>query len=55
MEVKEGLAERPRFTVAIELADKEAPDPTRIELAAFDRTREIVRPRIARIGVRYRF
>jgi phenylacetate-CoA ligase len=33
MEVKEGLAERPRFAVAIELADKEAPDPTRIELA----------------------
>lgn len=33
MEVKEGLAERPRFTVAIELADKEAADPTRIELA----------------------
>lgn len=26
-----------------------------IELAAFDRTREIVRPRIARIGLRYRF
>ncbi len=26
-----------------------------IELAAFDRTREIVRPRIARIGARYRF
>ncbi len=25
MEVKEGLAERPRFTVAVELADKEAP------------------------------
>jgi phenylacetate-CoA ligase len=33
MEVKEGLADRPRFTVAIELADKEAADPTRIELA----------------------
>jgi phenylacetate-coenzyme A ligase PaaK-like adenylate-forming protein len=33
MEVKEGLADRPRFTVAIELADKEATDPTRIELA----------------------
>ena len=33
MEVKEGLAERPRFTVAIELADKEAADPTRIDLA----------------------
>ena len=26
-----------------------------IELAAFNRTREIVRPRIARIGLRYRF
>lgn len=33
MEVKEGLADRPRFAVAIELADKEDPDPTRIELA----------------------
>ena len=33
MEVKEGLADRPRFTVALELADKEATDPTRIELA----------------------
>ncbi|WP_119305182.1 phenylacetate--CoA ligase family protein [Dongia deserti] len=33
MEVKEGLADRPRFTVAIELADKETADPTRIELA----------------------
>ena len=33
MEVKEGLAERPRFTVAVELADKEGADPTRIELA----------------------
>ena len=33
MEVKEGLADRPRFTVAIELAGKEAADPTRIELA----------------------
>ncbi|MGH6894198.1 MAG: phenylacetate--CoA ligase family protein [Dongiaceae bacterium] len=33
MEVKEGLADRPRFTVAIELADKEDPDPTRIDLA----------------------
>jgi len=33
MEVKEGLADRPCFTVAIELADKEATDPTRIELA----------------------
>jgi len=33
MEVKEGLAERPRFTVAVELADKESTDPTRIELA----------------------
>lgn len=33
MQVQEGLAERPRFTVAIELADKEAPDPTRIDLA----------------------
>ena len=33
MEVKEGLADRPRFTVAIELADKEPADPTRIELA----------------------
>jgi phenylacetate-CoA ligase len=33
MEVKEGLADRPRFTVAIELADKEAADPTRIDLA----------------------
>jgi len=33
MEVKEGLADRPRFTVAIELADKEAADPARIELA----------------------
>jgi phenylacetate-CoA ligase len=33
MEVKEGLAERPRFTVAIELADKEGADPTRIDLA----------------------
>jgi phenylacetate-CoA ligase len=31
--VKEGLAERPRFTVAIELADKESADPTRIDLA----------------------
>lgn len=26
-----------------------------VELAAFNRTREIVRPRIARIGLRYRF
>ena len=33
MEVKEGLADRPRFTVAIELADKEGADPTRIDLA----------------------
>lgn len=33
MEVKEGLAERPRFTVAVELAHKEQPDPTRIDLA----------------------
>lgn len=33
MEVKEGLADRPRFTVAIELADKELPEPTRIDLA----------------------
>ncbi|MEZ5831586.1 MAG: hypothetical protein R3D05_10425 [Dongiaceae bacterium] len=33
MEVKEGLADRPRFTVAIELADKEASDATRIDLA----------------------
>jgi phenylacetate-CoA ligase len=33
MQVQEGLAERPRFTVAIELADKELPDPTRIEVA----------------------
>jgi phenylacetate-CoA ligase len=33
MEVKEGLADRPRFTVAIELADKEAADPTRVDLA----------------------
>jgi phenylacetate-CoA ligase len=33
MQVQEGLADRPRFTVAIELADKEAPDPTRIDLA----------------------
>jgi phenylacetate-coenzyme A ligase PaaK-like adenylate-forming protein len=33
MEVKEGLAERPRFTIAIELADKESADPTRIDLA----------------------
>jgi phenylacetate-CoA ligase len=33
MEVKEGLADRPRFTVALELADKEATDPTRIDLA----------------------
>ena len=33
MQVQEGLADRPRFTVAIELADKELPDPTRIDLA----------------------
>jgi len=33
MEMKEGLADRPRFALAIELADKEAADPTRIELA----------------------
>lgn len=33
MEAKEGLTGRPHFTVAIELADKEAPDPTRIDLA----------------------
>jgi phenylacetate-CoA ligase len=33
MEVKEGLADRPRFTVAVELADKESADPTRIDLA----------------------
>jgi len=33
MEVKEGLAERPRFTVAIELAGREQADPTRIDLA----------------------
>lgn len=33
MEVREGLADRPRFTVAIEMADKESADPTRIDLA----------------------
>jgi phenylacetate-CoA ligase len=33
MEVEEGLAERPRFTVAVELADREGADPTRIDLA----------------------
>jgi phenylacetate-CoA ligase len=33
MQVQEGLADCPRFTVAIELADKEPPDPARIDLA----------------------
>jgi phenylacetate-CoA ligase len=33
MEVKEGLAERPRFAVAIELAGNEPGDPARIETA----------------------
>jgi phenylacetate-CoA ligase len=33
MEVKEGLAERPRFTVAIELAEGEKAEPVRIDRA----------------------
>jgi phenylacetate-CoA ligase len=33
MEVKEGLADRPRFTIALELADRQDGDATRIDLA----------------------